>query len=164
MKKQVICLILVMSILLSGCSFFSARIKDPVVFYYLCDSYQEDLCCVIVSEEREASGHTGDLSYLLALYMMGPTNDEHIMPLPFGTRIRVQSTDGHIVLELYDMPKAISDAELSLASACLTMTCLEISEAEDVTIRCGERETVMDRSNLTLYDTTSETTPTEESQ
>ena len=58
--------------LLSGCGFFGERIREPVTFYYLCADYQEKLCCVIVPEEREASGHSGDLSYLLALYQIGP--------------------------------------------------------------------------------------------
>lgn len=164
MKKSCICLILIISLLLSGCSFFSARIKDPVDFYYLCDKYQEDLCCVIASEERESSGHIGDLTYLLALYLMGPIHDEHIMPLPPGTRINAQNDSGHIILELSRTPEELSEIDFSLACACLTMTCLEITDAEDVTIRCGDREKIMNRSSLTLYDTSSETAPMEDSE
>ena len=162
MKKRIFCLILTASLFLSGCGFFGERIKHPVIFYYLCGSYQEDLCCVVVSEEREASGHMGDLPYLLALYLMGPTNDEYTMPLPPGTRIIVQNKDGHILLELSALPDTFSDVDFSLACACLTLTCLEISDAEDVTIRSGDRETVMSRDTLTLLDTTSETATMEE--
>lgn len=164
MKKRIICLMLIISLLLSGCGFFSARDKDSVMFYYLCDRYQEDLCCVIVSEEREASGHMGDLPYLLALYAMGPVSDECVTPLPYGTRIHSQMTDGHVFLELSGIPRDLSDIEFSLACACLTMTCLDITNAEDVTIRHGDQETVMNRSRLTLYDTAGETIPTEETK
>lgn len=164
MKQRILCLILSISILLTGCGFFGERIKEPVTFYYLCSSYQEDLCCVIVSEEREASGHLGDLSYLLALYLMGPTNDEYVTPLPAGTRIASQMDAGHILLELTDTSHTLSDIEFSLACACLTLTCLEITDAEDVTILSGDREKTMSRSTLTLYDATSETIPSEESQ
>ena len=162
MKKRIVCLILCTSLFLTGCGFFGTRIKEPVTFHYLCGSYQEDLCCVIASEEREASGHTGDLAYLLALYLMGPTDDELIMPLPPGTRISAQKQDGHIVLELSDTSDSLSEVEFMLSCACLTLTCLEITEAEDVTIRSGDREKTMNRNTLTLYDATSESLPTEE--
>ena len=161
MKKRILCLILSFSMLLSGCSFFGERIKEPVTFYYLCNRYQEDLCCVIVSEEREASGHLEDLSYLLALYLMGPANDEYVSPLPAGTRVTSQIKDGHILLELTNTSHVLSDVELSLAGACLTLTCLEITNAEDVTILCGDKEKTMSRSTLTLYDVTSESIPSE---
>ena len=72
--KRIVCMILALCFLLSGCGSFGARIREPVTFHYLCADYQEKLCCVIVSEEREASGHSGDLSYLLALYQMGPAD------------------------------------------------------------------------------------------
>jgi len=163
MKRKILCLILSLSILLSGCGFFGERIKEPVTFYYLCGNYQEDLCCVIVSEEREASGHLGDLSYLLALYLMGPTNDEYVSPLPAGTRITSQIDAGHILLELPDTSHALSDIEFSLACACLTLTCLEITNAEDVTVLSGDRIKTMSRNTLTLHDTTSESIASEES-
>lgn len=162
MKRRFLCLILVLSLLLSGCSYFGERIKEPVTFYYLCDNYQEDLCCVIVSEEREASGHAGDLSYLLALYLMGPTNDEYVMPLSAGTRITSHIDEDHVLLELTSTSQALSDIDFSLACACLTMTCLEIVDAEDVTVRSGDREKTMNLRTLTLYDSTSETKPPEE--
>ena len=164
MKKRVLCLILALCLFLSGCSFPGNRIHSSANFYYLCDSYQEDLCCVIVSEEREASGHEGDLSYLLALYLMGPTNDEHVTPLPAGTRISAQKDDSHIVLKLSNPITTLSDIDFTLACACLTMTCLEITDAEDVTIHFEDRERTMNRDQLTLYDASAETTPSEESE
>lgn len=162
MKTRILSLILSLGILLSGCGFFGERIKEPATFYYLCDSYQEDLCCVIVSEEREASGHVGDLSYLLALYLMGPSNDEYVSPLPVGITIASQINSGHIVLELPDTSHTLSDMEFSLACACLTLTCLEITDAEDVTILSGSRTKTMSHSTLTLYDTISNPIASEE--
>ena len=162
MKQRILCLILSISLLLCGCDFFGERIKEPVTFHYLCGNYQEDLCCVIASEEREASGHLGDLSYLLALYLMGPTNDEYQLPLPAGTQIVSQIQDGHILLELPDTSQTLSDIEFSLACACLTLTCLEITNAEDVTIRSADRVKTLSPDTLTLIDTISDSTPSEE--
>lgn len=162
MKRRIVCLILCLCLLLPGCGFTGTLNEETVRFYYLCGNYQENLCCVLAEEARDVSGHTGDLPYLMALYLMGPTNDEHRMPLPSGTRIRTQIDSGHIILELSGLPKTMTDAEFSLACACLTLTCLEIMDAEDVTIHSEDRSRTMDRSTLTLYDTTSETTSTED--
>ena len=164
MKTRILSLILALCIFMTGCSFLGNRINTSTTFYYLCDRYQKDLCCVIVSEERETSGHEGDLSYLLALYLMGPTVDEHIMPLPAGTRISAQKNGGKILLKLTNPLTTLSDVDFTLACACLTMTCLEITDADDVTIRFEDRERTMNRDQLTLYDTSAETTPLEESE
>lgn len=162
--KRVLCIILAISVFLTGCSFFGARIKEPVTFYYLCNKYQTELCCVIVSEEREASGHIDDLSYLLALYLMGPTDDEKISPLRPGTKIQSEYKNDQVYLELTEPSRVLSDIEFSLACACLTLTCLNIMEAKTVTITSGERSKTMNRNTLTLYDTIAEPLPTEDSK
>lgn len=162
--KRIVSLTLLLCLLLSGCGFFGERIREPVTFHYLCNFYQEDLCCVLVCEEREASGHAGDLPYLLALYQMGPAGEDLRSPLPPGTRIHSEVQDSQILLELSDEAMALSDLEYSLACACLTLTCLDITEAEAVTVCCGDRSKTMTRSSLTLFDETETTFPTEESQ
>lgn len=162
--KRIFCLILVVCLFLSGCSSFGERIKEPVTFYYLCSQYQEDLCCVISSEEWEASGHRNDLSFLLHLYLMGPSSDGLDSPLPYGTQIlSVEQKDSRILLELTDTVQSLSDVEFTLACACLTLTCLDLTDAAEVTIQSGNRTTTMNRSSLSLYDT-NEPTPTEETK
>lgn len=151
--KRSICIVLIIAFLLCGCSLTGERIKEPVTFYYLCSSFQENLCCVVLSEEREASGHTGDLSYLLALYLMGPANDELRSPLPPDTKIlSVQQLGEKLMIELSDMDSKLSDIDFSLAGACLTMTCLDISSAGSVTIKSGSRSVTMDSDSLSLFD------------
>lgn len=162
--KQVICLILVISFLLSGCSFFGERIKNPVTFYYLCDNYKEELCCVIASEEREASGHVGDLPYLLALYLIGPASEESLsVPYP-GLLLSAQQSGTHIDLNLQNLPASVSEIEFSLICACLALTSLDITGAEDVTIYSGDRTRTLNRESLTLYDTDVKPISTEETQ
>ena len=162
--KRVISLILVFSIFLSGCGFFGERIKNPVTFYSLCDNYEKDLCCVIVSEEREASGHIGDLTYLLALYLIGPTNEETLsVPYP-GLQLSAQQSGSHIDLNLTNLPPSVSELDFSLICACLAMTSLDITGAEDVTVYSGDRSRTLDRNALTLYDTDVEPISTEETK
>lgn len=162
--KRMLCLILLLC-LLSGCGMLGERIKEPVTFYYLCADYQKNLCCAISSEEREASGHSGDLSYLLALYLMGPSGEDLVTPLPRGTRIySAKQEENTILLNMSDTSQTLTDAEFSLACACLTMTCLDITGAEQVTITSGSRSTTMSRDNLMLTDISATTEATEDNR
>ena len=162
--KRFLCILLAVSLLLSGCGFFGERIKDPVSFHYLCANYPDELCCVVVSEQREASGHVGNLPYLLALYLMGPVDEEMRSPIPAGVQILSSKDGDHIILELTGATDSFSDIDFSLACACLTLTSLEITGAEKVTVRCGEQVRTLDRSSLTLNDITDEHATTEDMQ
>ena len=100
--KRFFCLLLCLCLFLPGCS--GELMKNPVTFYYPRREYQygaED--GVISSEQREASGHANDLRYLLSLYLIGPSSDELVSPLPWGTRLLgVSRQDGTVTLELTD--------------------------------------------------------------
>lgn len=147
-------LITVLSLLLSGCGFFTEHIKEPVTFYYLRSEFQyftQD--SVIATEEREASGHRDDLSYLMALYLMGPAEEELVSPIPRGTRIyRSEETEDAVNLYLSDTATTMDDMEFTLACSCLALTCLDLTEAPAVTITSGERTITMNRDTLTLFD------------
>lgn len=162
--KRLIVITLVFCLFLSGCTVFGERIKEPVTFYYLRSEYQYFASDgVIASEEREAAGHRDDLSYLMALYLMGPSTDELKTPLPRGTRIsQPKQTPEGIVLQLSDAAAALTDADYSLACACLALTCFDLTDANNVTINCAERSVTMSRDALSLYDDSM--TATEETQ
>ena len=152
--KRILCaalaLILAFS-LLSGCG---ERVKEPVTFYYLRSGYQENMDTMIASETREASGHRDNLRYLLAFYLMGPADKELSSPLPRGTVLYAleQETDS-VTITLSDTSASLSDSEFSLACACLSMTCMELVPAEEVTVASGSRSLTLRRDNLILTDT-----------
>lgn len=152
--KRFFSLILILSLSLSGCSIFGERFKEPVTFYYLRSEYQYfSQNGVIASEEREASGHRDDLSYLLALYLMGPADEELVSPLPRGTRIfKAEQAEDGIHLHLSDTAATMDDTEFALACACLSMTCLDMTDSNSVTIDSGERSMTMLRDTLLLND------------
>lgn len=156
--KRLTALILLLAMLLSGCS----SIKESVRFYYVRRDYQKTLEEVIVSEKREASGHEGDFSYLLTLYLMGPSDDDMRCLLPLGISVSATSNqDGSLEIQLADTSKTLSDADFSLACACLAMTCMSISQASEIHITSGGRSITMNRNNLILYDNITDTTATE---
>ena len=162
--KRCICLFLILPFFLSGCGVFGERIKEPVTFYYIQEDYQQTMEPVIVSEEREASGHADDLSYLLMLYLLGPLNDEYISPIPRGAKVlQINQSPNHITLQLSDISKVMSDADFSLASACLSLTCMDLTGAQRVTVNSGEWSVTIHRDLLTLTDNSSNQ-PTEEAK
>ena len=164
--KRMLCLILVLCLFLPGCALFGERIREPVTFYYLRAEYRYGAADgVIAPEVREASDHVGDLSYLMALYLMGPSDEELVSPIPRGTRIYSAVQENNTVtLTLSDASQTLTDSEFSLACACLTMTCLDITGAEQVTITSGSRSTTMSRDNLMLTDISATTEATEDNR
>lgn len=150
--KHMVCLILVCSLFLTGCSIIGEHIKEPVTFYYVRESYQKDMMQVIDSEVREASGHREDLTYLLALYSMGPSRKDLKSPLPRNTTIvPIARSDDSIELQLSENSQNIKDADLTLASACIALTCMELTNVQQVTVTCGERTITLKEDNLLLF-------------
>lgn len=148
--KRLMCLVLCFCFL-SGCSITGERIKEPVVFYYVRDSYQKDMEPVISSEIREASGHSEDLPYLLALYSMGPSQEELNATLPRNTNIiPSEPTEEGIVLTLSEAAETVKDTDFTLASACLALTCMELIDIQQVTVVCGDRSITIQKDNLLL--------------
>jgi hypothetical protein len=151
--KRLISLVLAL-LLLSGCGIIGERIKDPVTFYYIRADYQKDMGEVIVSEIREASGHKDDLPYLLALYSMGPASDDLQAPFPANIRILpTEHTDAGIVLSLSDTLENMTDAEYTLGSACLALTCMELTNASQITVVSGGRSITINRDNIVTFET-----------
>lgn len=163
--KRFLSLLLLCAFLLSGCGFLGEKLKEPVTFYYLLDDYQYGIDGRIIgSEEREASGHRDDLSYLMALYLMGPSGEELTSPLPRGTRIfSAEVNEDTVFLVLSETEKTMTDSAFSLACACLSLTCLDLTEAARVSIQSGSRSVTMTRDSLILSDS-SMLESTEESQ
>ena len=151
--KRLICIVLAL-FLLSGCGIMGSRVKDPVTFYYIRDDYQKSMEPVIVSEIREAAGHTDDLPYLLVLYSMGPSGDGLKSPFPQNIRIiPTEHTEKGVVLSLSDNLQDMTDAEYTLASACLALTCMELTDAEQVTVVSGDRSVTIRPENLITFET-----------
>lgn len=150
--KRIVAMILLMALLLCGCA---DKMREPVTFYYVRDSFEEDMSQVIGTEQREASGHRDDLLYLLALYLMGPAEDSLVSPLPsYTTILSAEQMDSTVTVQLTDTTASLSDGQFTLACSCLTLTCLEITDAEYVTIISGNRSVTLGKDSLVLLDLT----------
>lgn len=150
--KRLICFVLLFCFLFSGCTFVGERIKEPVTFYYVRENYRKNMDPVIASEVREASGHRDDLPYLLALYSMGPSNDELQSILPRNTQITLtEYMDEGIVLTLSEGAAVMTDADFTLAGACISLTCMNLADIQQVTLMCGERNITIQKDKLLQY-------------
>lgn len=163
--KRFFVFIILAAMLLGGCGSQGQQMKEPVTFYYLRDQYRYgNSQSIMDGEEREVSGHRGDLRYLMALYLLGPSSEELRCPLPLGTRIlSAEQEDGRITLTLSEVPASMTDTTFSLACACLSRTCLSLTEADSVTVISGSRSITMDANNLVLTDNL-QNSETEETQ
>ena len=150
--KRVICMMLLVCLCLSGCSMTGDRMKEPVTFYYVRENYRKEMNQVIDSELREAAGHKDDLPYLLALYSMGPSKEDLMCPFPRNTRIiPVTRTENSIELSLTDSVLTLTEADFTLAGACIAMTCMELMDVQEVSVVCGDRKISIKKDNLLLY-------------
>lgn len=152
--KRVICTLLAAALLIALLPGCAKKPNEPVTFYYLKDAYEEDMACPIYGEEREVAGYRDNLKYLLSFYLMGPIGKSLRSPLPGGTLLCTVSLDGsQLTIEITNTDALLTDAEFSLACACLSMTCMGLVETDSVTIVSGSRSLTLGPDNLLLTDT-----------
>lgn len=167
--KRIFCLVVTALLLfsLTSCSIDNSG-RDQALFYFCRVNYSyREKDSVITAEQRDITGHAGDLTYLLSLYLVGPLDEELASPFPSRTQLlSAEAMEDTLNLELSDTAKSLTDAQFSLACACLTMTCMELTEVSQVTIISGDRIITLGSEELLLYDEipSAQTTPTEETQ
>ncbi len=138
-------------------------ISQQTNFYYRTAEYHfGNNASVIQAETREISGHDGELSYLISLYLAGASNKQLESPFPRNTKlVSVEANDSCIKIELSYLGKQLSDADFTLACACLALTAMEFSEASQVTITSGSNTITMDKNDIHLLDTVTSNTAME---
>ena len=151
--KKFMCLLALSALVVSfcACAFFQ---EDTVSFYYPRREFLfDERDGVIASENRDASGHTGDMQYLLSLYLMGPLNQDLVPAFSENTHLLSHSSNGtRIYIELSDTSEDLTDADYSLACACLALTCIKASGTEEITMTSGSRTLTIREDMLLLYE------------
>ena len=156
--NRLLILFCIVCFLLCGCQLFSHKNREPVLFYYQQSEYvlgEENGS--IDAEERDGTGHITDMDYLLRLYLAGPMNESLTSPFPADVQLTgVRTGQNMVTVTLTGSPDTLPEAQKTLACACLTLTCLDMSEEETVMIFWGDEIITMDRSCLTLFDSSLE--------
>lgn len=157
MKRFFIILAVVLAVVLGAVFLIPfGEIQDHVTFYYV----QTDFSYgspdgVIGAEIREVNGRSGDLPYLLALYLEGHLTPSLTSPFPSKGTTQILELDRKeqvIEIKLSNLDVTMTDSQFSLACACLTKTCLGLTDAQAVQITSGSRCVTMDRNNLLVFD------------
>ena len=163
--KKIACILLAAScLLLLACSDTSA---ETATYYYCRDEFaygtQDG---VIAPEQRDISGHVGDLQYLLSMYLVGPHDESLTSPFPGRTKLlSVRFQEDTVILEITGCSDLLAESQFTLGCACLAMTCLELTDAQYVTIVSADQKVTLSRENLLLFDSANLTvSATEESQ
>ena len=146
--KRLIAVFLLIALFLCGCS---SKVKAP--FYYCRANFQEEpLESIIDSENRDITGHEHQLDFLISLYLMGPSNKDFVSPFPADVQLQKTHVTGTKLTVVLTNMEDISDSRFTIASACMALTCFEISNYETVTVSSGKRTITMNSSMLTLHD------------
>ena len=151
---------LIVLLCIYGCKSNVIEINQPVrVFYCNADIEFQSEDGLISSEIHEYYGWEEKPREFLNEYLSGPLSSDLISPFPLGARIVDLEQSGQIIdIQLNANFLRLSPSELTTACACISMTILELFDAETVNIEVisygSENNMItMSRSNLFLSDT-----------
>ena len=152
--KRLILFFLTLSAMLS----FAACQEQPTpqqAFYYLRTedtiAYgQED--ALIVAVPQKFSPDT-ELDILLQLYLDGPVDDDLRNPFPRRTYLlsTIEQEDTLLVVLSREF-STLDGMQLTLAGACLTATCRDLTGFEKIQVRSGENTYEFDMNSFVFLD------------
>jgi len=141
MSKRVICPILLLCLLLSGCAGNDVPVVpegDTVDIYYVTDwesnHYNDDLLTVLPLVPNE-----DDLiSFCLNQLFAAPSEEGLLSPFPPGVKSRPHTLrDGLLTLKLSEEYAALTGFRKTLAEACLTLTLCALPNVSEVMVLVG---------------------------
>ena len=142
--KRSICIFLILCIFASFCACAQDSASDPVRFFYLRspDHFRYGSAeGVVTYEERDASGHTGDVKYLLTLYLQGPADEMLHSPFPSGLKIvELSRRENEMYITLNSRFQSLKGMDQTLACVCLARTGLSLVDVQTVHIQVSSDE------------------------
>lgn len=154
--KRIVALVLCINFLISmaGCSLKGSDQEASVIFYYL--QSEEDYKGhdgIIAAVEQENLSASSDVYYLLAFYLNGPADSRYRSPFPAATKIiSVKEDNGVITVITNSKLASLAGLELTNACACLALTCMNLMDAQQVSIQYLEGDELIQIMDLSLED------------
>lgn len=153
MKRIILLLCLCILLGLAGCAGNVDQPEVPVRFFYprhTNDILYEGDDGVVTWELRESAGNEENYSYLLNLYLRGPTVLPLRNPFPRATSVvSFEQNANQVILTLSDPFAQLSGMDLTLAGACLMKTVNGMTGAEILYIRTQTQS--LDSSGYLLF-------------
>ena len=137
MKRNIALLIcLLICCEMCACGVSPGRSSSSVKFYYRLEEISyESGTNVVNSETFDAGSHRSDLEYLIQKYLAGPRTSKLSSPFPNGVKLsHITVQDNAVNIILSNDLATLTGYELTVACACMTLTILDITQAESVLI------------------------------
>lgn len=160
MRKIRYLALLLAVLLLPGCRETPPDMASPVRFYYKAvqDEYSAAQSA-LGYETVDAVGHEADYAWILTRYFSGPQSGDLIAPFQRSTELLSAELNGtQMQILVTESLAELSGMDLTLACACITLTCLELPGVESVSISAqgsqlaGQQALTMSREDLLLED------------
>lgn len=158
--KQIIALLLCLSLVLSICA--CAADSDSVTgyFYYRRAVTEFGVTDGVISpEERQIPSPLTDTDGLLSAYFSGPLDDRLVSPFPRSSEVLSwEIVDSTIILTMNESFGALTDVELSIACGCICKTLTGLLPVTQVQIQLenelldGKNVLLFTESDISLYD------------
>ena len=156
--KRIVHLLLLLSLTLS-CMGCHEETESQYAFYYL----RTDSTIAYGQEDALITAHFQDLSAdmdldtILQLYLDGHLGENMRSPFPGGTYLlSVTAENDTLKLILSREFSALDGIHLTLAGACLTATCRDLTGFEKIQVHSGEKVYNFDTSSFILLDSSPE--------
>lgn len=161
MRKKLAAFAAILALLLAiGCQQKTDQetMVSPVRFYYKTADAAE-FTGATGYELREIAGHEEDYTWILDQYFLGPQSEGLTAPFQRTTALLSAELSGtQLRLTVTESLAELTGMDLTLACACITLTCLELPNVESVSIAArgstldGKHEMVLTRDDLLLED------------
>lgn len=136
MTKRLFAVIMLMTILLSGCG---ANNNDPHSYTFYFPKEEIEFTAddgVVSAEARKLPSLSGDYKSILNEYLLGPASAGLKNPFPVGSTVLDVSIEGkRAYITLNNKFSILKDYTFTLACACLASTVFSIMDVDDVVIQ-----------------------------
>lgn len=156
--KKYTAVLLCLLLFLSGCS-QTPEDASAVNFYYLSAEISYSGDSSTIESEIRSDTQMEPTEQILRTYLAGPTSAHLRSPFPAGLRlVEYRQESETVYLCLSQELATLSNLDLTLACSCITLTCLDLTDAQQVCIEAedsllaGNKSIIMDRQSLLLTD------------
>ena len=159
MKKIISVFLCILALFcMTGCKKTESYVQ-PVTFYYFHNDFSYDAHASAIQGEIREGAEMDSLEQTLTLYLQGPESEALSSPFPTGMVLisAVQEADT-LLLTFTRQLGNLSGLDLTIACCCIARTCLELTDAVNITIQAqdaligGERSLTFHADNILLLD------------
>jgi hypothetical protein len=152
-----LCVVLIFTML--GCNKQSKNTQTGNAFYYPLASIPFGKGSSAIAAEYRSTEGPNVWMHILNDYFAGPHSEKYKNPFPAGLQAQMTAMEKNTLYVTVSKELAqLSGLELTIACSCLSMTCMELTGAENIVISAenslldGQKSITMNKDTLLLID------------